>query len=104
MPGEYAIRGGLGPSFGTIDYPEKLNQVLTEVMSFTKIAEEIGKTLYELHDGDHGSQIITETSVVLPDQFQGFGTVHHLDLLIAFTLNQNIFILAEASLLERSCV
>lgn len=77
VPAEYAI-SGLGPSFVTVDYPEKLDQVLTEVMGFTKIATEDGKTLYELHDGGHGAQLITETSVILPNQDQGYGTVHHI--------------------------
>lgn len=77
VPAEYAI-SGLGPSFVTVDYPEQLNKVLTEVMGFTKLDTEDGKTLYELHDSGHGAQIVTETSVVLPDQFQGFGTVHHM--------------------------
>lgn len=77
VPAKYAI-SGLGPSFVTVNYPEQLHKVLTEVMGFAKIAETDGKTLYELHDGGHGAQIITETSVVLPDQFQGFGTVHHM--------------------------
>lgn len=77
LPNEYAI-SGLGPTYIKVNYQDDLEHVLTEVMGFTKLDTENGKTLFELHDGGHGAQVITESSVILPDQFQGYGTVHHL--------------------------
>lgn len=74
---DFAI-SGLGPTIITVSQPKPLERILTEVMGMTEISKEASQTLYELHDGGHGAQVIVETSLVLPDSVQGYGTVHHM--------------------------
>lgn len=77
IPEEYAIVG-LGPTFVTVNYLDKMDKVLTELMGFEKIDRKDDLYLYELHQNGHGAQVIIEDSQIMPDQFQGYGTVHHL--------------------------
>lgn len=77
VPAEFSIYA-LGPTVIKIDWPTRMNYVLTEILGFTKIATENDSILYELHDGGHGAQVIMQTNVVEPDEIQGYGTVHHI--------------------------
>lgn len=77
IPEEYAIVG-LGPSFVTVNYFNRMDKVLTDLMGFKKIYRDGDLYLYELHGNGHGAQIIVENSEIMPDQFQGYGTVHHI--------------------------
>ncbi|KRK47649.1 ring-cleaving dioxygenase [Secundilactobacillus kimchicus] len=74
---DFAI-SGLGPTVITVSQPEPLEKLLIDLMGFEKVAKEASQTLYELHNGGHGAQVIVETSLVLPDSVQGYGTVHHM--------------------------
>lgn len=77
IPSEVAIRG-LGPTMITLSEPENLGTILTTIMGFTKREKEGSQTLYELHDGGHGAQVIIAINAALPDRIQGYGSVHHL--------------------------
>ncbi|KRK45815.1 glyoxalase family protein [Dellaglioa algida DSM 15638] len=77
IPKMFAI-SGLGTTIITVDYPERMDIVLTELMGFDKIATEDQRTLYELNEGGHGAQVIIEESRVLPNEIQAYGTVHHI--------------------------
>ncbi|WP_203651542.1 ring-cleaving dioxygenase [Secundilactobacillus yichangensis] len=77
VPIDVAI-GGLGPTVITVSQPEKIGEMLTGTMGFTKINQHGAQTLYELHEGGHGAQVIVEGSLILPDSIQGYGSVHHM--------------------------
>lgn len=77
VPSDMAI-SGLGPTVITVAQADSLGKVLTEVMGFTEVEHQNSQTLYELHDGGHGAQVIVERSLILPDGIQGYGTVHHM--------------------------
>jgi len=77
VPNDVAI-SGLGPTIITVSQPDHLGNILTSVMGFTKLESQGSQTLYELHDGGHGAQVIIESSLILPDSIQGYGSVHHM--------------------------
>lgn len=77
VPNQMAI-SGLGPTIITVAQPEKLGELLTNTMGFTNLEKQGSQTLYELHEGGHGAQVIVEASLILPDGIQGYGTVHHM--------------------------
>ncbi|WP_054656473.1 ring-cleaving dioxygenase [Secundilactobacillus silagei] len=77
VPSEMAI-SGLGPTMITVSQPNRLGDILTNLMGFSQLATQGAQTLYELHNGGHGAQVIVESSLILPDGIQGFGTVHHM--------------------------
>lgn len=77
VPSDMAIVG-LGPTIITVAQSDSLAHVLTDTMGFTEIGRQGSQTLFELHDGGHGAQVIVERSLILPDGIQGYGTVHHI--------------------------
>lgn len=77
VPDEVAITG-LGPMVITLSHPEQLNPILTTVMGFNVIAVEGSQTLYELHHGGHGAQVIVNFDLMTSNALQGYGSVHHL--------------------------
>lgn len=77
VPSDVAI-SGLGPTIITVSQPEHLGKLLTGTMGFTQLKSQGSQTLYELHNGGHGAQVIVEGSLILPDSIQGYGSVHHM--------------------------
>lgn len=77
VPSNVAI-SGLGPTIITVSQPEKFGELLTSTMGFTRIDHFGLQSLYELHEGGHGAQVIVEGSLILPDSIQGYGSVHHM--------------------------
>ncbi|MCH4169823.1 MAG: ring-cleaving dioxygenase [Lactobacillus sp.] len=77
VPAEFAIVG-LGPEYITTDDPDNLGAVLTDLLEFEKVQKEGQFTLYELHQGGHGAQVIVDHQRFLNQAMQGYGGVHHL--------------------------
>ncbi|MFV8828996.1 ring-cleaving dioxygenase [Alkalihalobacterium sp. APHAB7] len=84
IPEQYGIIG-LGPVQLTVRYMEPTEQVLTEVMGFSKIGtyqtdeypiREIH--VFETGEGGTGTQIHVEQRKDLPEERQGRGSVHHV--------------------------
>lgn len=76
IPMEYAITG-LGPIFIRVSTYDSLQEVLEEVLLFTKIDQEGSFHLFETGEGGNGAQVIVEHNTTLPNAKQGYGTVHH---------------------------
>jgi glyoxalase family protein len=77
IPLEYAITG-LGPIFIRIANFEFFKEVIEKVLLFKEIDKEGSFHLFEVGEGGNGAQIIAEYNAMLPQAYQGFGTVHHV--------------------------
>ncbi|QJD83001.1 ring-cleaving dioxygenase [Cohnella herbarum] len=77
IPLEHAITG-LGPIFVRIAQFDHFKEMLEKVLLFKEIAKEGSFHLFEVGEGGNGAQIIVEHNIVLPQGYQGSGTVHHV--------------------------
>lgn len=77
VPEEYGITG-LGPSIIRVAKKERMDETLTNILGFKKVAQEANYSLYEVGQGGNGARIIIEQSFILPPARQGYGAVHHL--------------------------
>ncbi|KRM72871.1 ring-cleaving dioxygenase [Lacticaseibacillus brantae] len=81
VPDEFAITG-LGPVTVTVFNVAHMDFVLTEIMGYTKQADEGNFGLYEVGHGEpnlggHGAQVIVEHREDLPVAEEGYGNIHH---------------------------
>ncbi|WP_396954704.1 ring-cleaving dioxygenase [Neobacillus sp. YIM B06451] len=76
IPLEYAITG-LGPIYVRTAHYDYFKQVVEKVMEFKEVAQDGPLHLFEVGEGGNGAGIVVEANTVLPQAFQGFGTVHH---------------------------
>lgn len=77
IPLAFAITG-LGPIFIRIAQFDYFKELLEKVLLFKELAKEGSFHLFEVGEGGNGAQIIVEHNIVLPQGYQGFGTVHHV--------------------------
>ncbi|QKE74116.1 ring-cleaving dioxygenase [Arthrobacter citreus] len=77
IPLEFAITG-LGPIFIRVANFAFFKEVIEKVLLFKEIDKEESFHLFEVGEGGNGAQIIAEHNEILPQAFQGFGTVHHV--------------------------
>ncbi len=77
IPLEYAITG-LGPIFIRIANFDYFKEMMEKVLLFKEIGQEGSFHLFEVGEGGNGAQVIVEHNSVLPQAYQGFGTVHHV--------------------------
>ncbi|WP_062354445.1 ring-cleaving dioxygenase [Bacillus kwashiorkori] len=77
IPLEFAITG-LGPVFIRVANVDYFKEVLEQVFLFKEVAREGDYYLFEMGEGGNGAQVIVEHNAVLPQGWQGSGTVHHV--------------------------
>ncbi|MCA9766263.1 MAG: VOC family protein [Carnobacterium sp.] len=77
VPNEYAITG-LGPIFLKVQFEERMENALVNVMQMRKVASEHNFALYEMGEGGNGASVIVEKDDTSPSARQGYGGVHHV--------------------------
>ncbi len=77
IPLEYAIYG-LGPIFFRVSDPRRMDDVLTQYLTFNKTDEENAFTRYQTGQGGNGASVIVETRKDRALGYQGYGSIHHV--------------------------
>ena len=77
VPNEFAITG-LGPIEITVSDLEQMDMILTHILAFKKVNEDMSYHLYETGEGGHGASVILYHDSKSPQAQQGYGAVHHV--------------------------
>ncbi|WP_022796763.1 ring-cleaving dioxygenase [Bavariicoccus seileri] len=82
VPDEFAIVG-LGPVYLSVDRPEFMSAILTDIMGFKAVATENDLTRFETGDGGNGASVIMVAAEQATVAQQGYGGVHHVAFRVA---------------------